>query len=229
MCSICHDAGYLRTDLPVGHPKFGRYDLCACQMVKVASRIQIRIGTPLDTTLRLESVSERGSGSRGMIDAARLFLASPKGFFTIYGQVDVSLPTSSANGNGKTTCIQAVTNECVALGVAALYITASDLVDFIKAGIGDDDYDVEDRLSVLCGINVLCLDEVSQSVWSDWMEDKLTTLIDRRYRMYSLGTVLAMDDNPYQFFHRRIMSRLGTGFIVQNSDPDMRPAFKGLT
>lgn len=211
MCDICKDAGYYRMDVPQGDPMYGRVIMCACQQRRAARQIQERIGSRHDPGLLLGDVQIRGEGSRAMKAAAGKFLQKPHGFLTIYG----------GNGNGKTTCLQAMTNELLMQGVAALYVTCSDAVEFLKGGIKDASYDVEDRLAVLADIPAILMDEMSQPSWTEWVEDKLTTLINRRYAA-DLGTALALDEEPENFFHRRIYSRLTEGEIVRNGDPDMR-------
>jgi len=221
VCSLCGDVGFIRRDVPVGHAEFGRLILCACQQKRISERLQMTMGTKFNKQKMFADVLERGAGSRAMKRAALVFVETPFGFLTIFGMTVVGTP-SSANGNGKTTCLQAIVNECVERGIASVYLTASDMIEFLKAGIGDEDYDVESRLGVLSGIPVLCIDELSQPSWTDWVEDKMSTLINRRYSG-DVGTVLALDNNPATFLHRRIYSRLQEGVLIQNSDPDMRP------
>jgi chromosomal replication initiation ATPase DnaA len=226
MCSLCQDVGILRYDVEVDDPRFGKTYNCACQQPKIAQRIQTAIGTKLDSQKFIKDIQLRGEGSRAMVAAGKKFIENPFGFLTIYGLVLPADKRSSANGNGKTTCLQALVNECVQRGTAAVYMTASDLIEFLKDGIGNDGYDVEDRLNVLCTIPILSIDEMSQPAWTPWVEDKLSTLINRRYAN-ELGTVLALDDDPATFLHRRIYSRLLEGVLVRNSDPDMRPVLGG--
>lgn len=221
MCDICHDTGFLRSDVPLHHPDFGKLVLCDCQKFKVMSGIQERIGTPFNRDVRLLDVKYRGEGSRSMKEAALKFVDSPCNFLTIYGLQKGK--GTSANGNGKSTCLQAITNELLLRGVSVLYMAAADMMEYLKAGIQDDTYDVEARLSVLSTMPVLCVDEISQPNWTPWVDEKFGVLIDRRYRL-SLGTVLALDEDPYIFLHRRIVSRLLDGVLVPNSDPDMRAA-----
>lgn len=225
MCSLCQDVGILRHDVEIGDPRFGKTYNCVCQQPKIAQRIQLAIGTKLDAQKFIVDIQDRGPGSKEMKKAALLFIEKPFGLLTIYGLV-IQGQESSANGNGKTTCLQAIVNECLKRGMAAVYLTASDLVEFLKGGIGDAGYDVEDRLNVLGTIPILVVDELSQPSWTAWVEDKLSTLINRRYAS-ELGTVLALDEDPAVFLHRRIYSRLQEGVLVRNSDKDMRPILGG--
>ena len=174
--------------------------------------MQAQFGTPFKTWLRLSDFRERGEGSAAMLQSVSDFLASPTAFLTIHGR----------NGNGKSTFLQALTNELLERRVMTLYMSAADMMEFLKAGIGDDDYDVESRLSALSTVPVLFIDEISGINFTEWVQEKFGVLIDRRYRL-ELGTVLALDDDPCDILHRRIMSRLREGVIIENTDPDMRP------
>ena len=212
VCNICGGAGRLRYDAPFGHPNFGKTYACECQTLTIAQRIQKRIGTPYNADLSLDDLKIRGAGSRAMKEAACEFIKTPLCILTIHG----------SNGNGKTTCLQVIVNECLKVGYSALYMSAADLMEFLKAGIGDNDYSVDDRLGSLSTIPVLCIDEISGMNFTDWVQEKFGVLIDRRYRL-ELGTVLALDDNPENILHRRVISRIKDGTIVENLDTDMRP------
>ena len=37
-CPICNDAGYLRANVPVGHPSFGRLFPCECKQREIDER-----------------------------------------------------------------------------------------------------------------------------------------------------------------------------------------------
>ena len=38
LCPICNGLGFLRTDLPIDHPDFGRLTPCSCQLAELAVR-----------------------------------------------------------------------------------------------------------------------------------------------------------------------------------------------
>ena len=156
-----------------------------------------------------------------MLEIGHLFIKSPVGFITVFGDARNG---KSANGNGKTTWAQALVNECIARGVSALYVTASDLMEYVNGGIGSND--VDERMAVLVSSSVLVIDELTQVRWSEWVEDKLTSIIDRRYKLsHERGTLLIMDENPKDKLHPRIVSRMREGIVIPNSDNDMRASF----
>src|SRR5512143_38695 len=42
-CPLCHGVGYLRRDLPLGHPDFGRVTVCDCRRREVADTVRERL------------------------------------------------------------------------------------------------------------------------------------------------------------------------------------------
>jgi DNA replication protein DnaC len=216
-CEICHGIGYYRLDVPMWDERFGKSFVCDCRSGEVSAYLQRqRIGSYLED-VRMDAILERGPGSKAMIREAAAFLESPHGFLTIWG----------SNGNGKSTTLMAIANECLDRGVRSIYLTAADFEDYIKTGFGDADMDTKARLDALVDVPVLCLDEMSAVSWSKYNQTMLGKLIDRRYRMdESKGTVMAMDDKPDSFLHRRILSRIAEWPIVKNMDDDMRPMLK---
>ncbi len=155
------------------------------------------------------------------------FITSPLGFITVYGYVKQN-ESGSANGNGKTTWAQAIINESLENGVTSLYVNARDMMAFLKGGIGDYDFDVEQRLQIIIASEVLVIDELSAINWTPWVEDQITTILDTRYKLFTQGvqrgTIIILDES-YKQLHQRIVSRIENGTIIRNIDTDMRPSF----
>ena len=126
-----------------------------------------------------------------------------------------------SNGTGKTTALMAITNELISKGVPALYVTAADLMEYIKAGIGQL-YGPDERVAKVSEVGVLCLDELSQVKMTEYVAEKIETIIDRRYR-YERRTVVALDQNPDEVLSPRMVSRLRSGVYFGVDGPDLRP------
>ena len=43
VCPLCHGAGYVRLDVPVGHPDFGRAVQCECKEREIAERERLQM------------------------------------------------------------------------------------------------------------------------------------------------------------------------------------------
>ena len=121
-----------------------------------------------------------------------------------------------------------------ALDVEAVYVTAFDLISFIRSAFSQDRHtkvlDISDqnayqRLQKFERVKVLALDEFDKVKVTDWVLEQLTDLIDRRYRMAednAGGTLIAMNDHP-SLLPSWISSRLKRYTIIHNADDDMRP------
>ena len=221
-CS-CNGIGYYRLDVDVHDPRFGKVLPCPCVATKSARVLQSKFGSVLNENTLLSNFRNRGEGSKKMTEIGREFIENPTGFISVFGGIRKD-GHGSANGNGKTTWSQALVNECLAKGVSALYVTASDLMEYINAGIENND--VDKRMAIVSNADVLVIDELTQVRWSEWVEDKLTSVIDRRYKAKATkGTILIMDESPTDKLHKRIVSRMREGIVIKNSDTDLRPSF----
>ena len=221
-CPECDGAGWYRYDVPVGHPQFGRNIRCGCKRAEDVARLQRLSGlTASEQAVRLDDIVAAGSGTKAMVSAAREFVKNPYGFLTIHG----------TTGNAKTTVLQGVVNELVDGGVEAVYVTAFDLLGYIRKAFNASkdivNLDAHDRLKRLEVVRVLCIDELDKVRWTEFVEEQITDLIDARYRLgidFSVGTVIAMNADPEtlpSWIYRRL--RDGRNKIVKNADPDVRP------
>ena len=216
MCPVCNDLGYYRLDVPVYDERFGRMIRCQCRQLADARHWQQLHGSPM-MGVTLVDVMVRGEQSSEMKQVAGEFINQRQGYLTIWG----------TNGNGKSTTLQSIANECMAAGIAALYVTAFDLMEYVKDGF-DKDVSADDRIRQLGEIPVLCVDELLGFEWSKYDSKMLGVLLDRRYAYrHELGTVVAMDKNPRKHLENRISSRLASGRVVYIEETDMRPLLGG--
>ena len=227
MCNDCGDVGFVRADdVEIGNPQFGKLIRCGCQAKNDLSRLQRLSGlTNMERAVRLADISAvSGTDTAFMVDAAKRFLKNPVGFLTIHGGA----------GNAKTAVMHGIINELVQGSVEAVYITAFDLISYIRAAFDKQreivDATAYDRLKRLERVRVLCLDELDKVKWSDWVEEQITDLIDARYRLgldWEVGTVVAMNANP-DTLPAWIYSRLrdGRNVVIENRDADVRPGME---
>lgn len=221
MCDTCGDVGFVRLDVPFGDPRFGKLMRCTCKAQEDANRLQRLSGlTPTERTVRLSDIDvvDRPA-TAAMVRECAKFLDHPYGFVTIHG----------TSGNAKTVALQACVNAMVSSGVDAVYITAFDLISYIRDAF-DDKKEVKSdsayaRIVRFGTVSFLAIDELDKVKWTSWVEEQVTDLIDRRYRLgmnEQAGTMLAMNGDP-QAMPMWIYSRLSQGRIVRNDDSDLRP------
>jgi DNA replication protein DnaC len=182
--------------------------------------------TPTERALRLSSIDTDGrKGTKAMVDAchALLFLNNATGSLVIHG----------TSGNAKTVALQACVNALLERNIEAVYITAFDLVSHIREAFNEarevKSESAYDRIVRFGTVPFLAIDELDKVKWTGWVEEQITDLIDRRYRLQidgQAGTIIAMNGDPRDM-PVWIYSRLSQGEIVRNDDSDLRPHLKG--
>jgi DNA replication protein DnaC len=219
MSCNCDGSGWYRVDVPVSDPRFGKLQRCSCKQSEDAAKLQKLCGlTAAERDYRLSGISAIGDTGR-QVAAAKEFIQSPAGILTLWG----------TTGNAKTVVLMSIVNECVERGIGAVYLTGFDLVGYIRDAFKEDDSALA-RIRRFESVPVLCLDELDKIKWSEWVEEQITELIDRRYRLGlegGYGTVIAMNKNPNEL-PTWIYSRLSDGRnkIIKNADEDMRPLMR---
>jgi len=217
MCEICGGTGWVQMspDAWPGDPNFGRLQRCQCRAASDAEYYQRNVGTPLLVDANLDNWLPRSQCAKEMLAQAEGIVKYPNGTWTIWGK----------NGNGKTTILMGVVNALLKQNIQAVYMTAVDLMEYVKKGIGVE-FGADDRIRKLAGIHVLAIDELSQAGWTDYVTERLENLINLRYSAWSQGTKIATLvalDEPLSVLPARVQSRLRIGVVTHNTDGDMRP------
>lgn len=221
VCELCGGFGFARGDFPVGHPQFGRLVRCTCKAREDAERLQRLSGlTESERAVKLSDIKTAGRPqTRAMVTACAKFLDQPYGTLVIHG----------TSGNAKTVALQACVNALVSVGVEAVYITAFDLIAHIREAFNEKQEvkseSAYDRIVRFGTVPFLAIDEFDKLKMTDWVQEQITDLIDRRYRLgcdNQAGTMVAMNGDPRDL-PVWIYSRLSQGEIIRNNDSDLRP------
>lgn len=217
----------MRADVPIDDPRFGRVERCACKRAEDAERRLRRLRelsglTEAERTIRLSDIDMVGRpGADRMVESAQRFISSPSGFLTVWGKP----------GNAKTMVLMAIVNELTEIGIEAVYVTAFDMIGFIRqAFAADGGEDALSRLKRFEMVRVLAIDEFDKIKPTEWTLEQLTEIIDRRYRLGlsgCAGTVIAMNGDPRQQ-PEWIASRLldGRNTVIRNDDSDLRKVLR---
>lgn len=179
---------------------------------------------PGEMALTLESLVERGEGSRRLLAEAHRMLARPFGMLTLWGGA----------GNGKTLTLMALVNAFRERGQLAIYVRLPDLLEYLRQGYEGERFEAQQRYRQIAEAYLLALDEVDKTRWTEWAREVVFTLMDDRYRLarergpQQRHTLLALNQNP-ETLPAYLISRLRydlhgpDGFrIVHNMDPDAR-------
>ncbi len=214
VCPECGGLGWRRVAPAAcpGEPGFGRLVACACNRAELARQHQLQqrlAGLPRRLQTRTfenfvvleEAPPPQGRGSNGAAyAAARAFAAEPQGWLLFSGPP----------GGGKTHLLAAIAQTVP----GAIFVTAPDLLDLLRAGYDQVDFGYEARLEQFRTVGVLLLDDLGAEAPTPWAAEKLFQLLNHRYN-WGLPTVLATNF-PLKALEPRLRSRLSERSLVQH-------------
>lgn len=183
-CRDCHGARYVRRNVALDHPDFGRAVPCRCVARESADERRERLLRYSNlgslTRLRFENLVAGGRSSAGQdqevfdrcVVAAKAFAAEPAGWLVVTG----------ASGSGKTHIAAAIGNRAVELGRPALFMVVPDLLDHLRAAYRPESaLPYEALFSQVRDAPVLILDDLGLQNATAWAEEKLFQLINHRF------------------------------------------------
>lgn len=214
-CPHCLGTGYVRRDLPLDHPEFGKLQVCSCRQPELQARLQSQLFQLSDlaelSDMNFESFVPHGrvgigdqasSSLEQAYNHARMFAEAPQGWLLLEG----------GYGCGKTHLAAAIANHVTAAGQSALFITVPDLLDSLRYAYSGEAGAFEDRFERIRRASLLILDDFGTQNATDWAREKLFQILNFRY-INQLATVLttnlALDE-----IEGRIRSRLADPNVV---------------
>jgi DNA replication protein DnaC len=161
-CPHCGGVGYLRADVPVGHPNFGRLEICVCRQRDVSQQVREHLYSlsHLDELkeLTFESFRPRGQIGIGEKQANSLEMAFNQA--NHYAKhLNGWLLLQGGYGCGKTHLAAAIANFAVEMGVPTLFLTVPDLLDMLRFSYDSADTTFESRFNEIRNASLLILDD----------------------------------------------------------------------
>jgi len=183
-CPYCHGLGYLRRDLPIGHPDFGKLQICSCRQGQVSQQIHQRLFSisNLDNLhhLTFENFQSRGRVGLGPWQADSLERAYNQAQ-QFAQKVDGWLLLQGGFGCGKTHLAAAIANFTVGLGVPTLFITVPDLLDALRFTYDNPESTFEQRFEEIRSAPLLLMDDFGTQNATAWAQEKLFQILNYRY------------------------------------------------
>jgi len=183
-CPICGGLGFIRQELPIDHPNFGKVEICQCRHGQVTQSVRQRLFrlSNLDALkdLTFESFKPRGRVGLGPLQAdtlesafsqAHQYASSLSGWLLLLGNY----------GCGKTHLAAAIANFAVNIGVPTLFLTVPDLLDWLRFAYSDPETSFEERFEEIRKITLLILDDFGTQNATAWAQEKLFQLLNYRY------------------------------------------------
>ncbi|WP_322509853.1 ATP-binding protein [Anaerolinea sp.] len=208
-CPICGGIGFVRRDLPIDHPDFGKVEICSCRSAEVVRTTFQRAyrASNLQALEKMTFATFNPRGRHGQGDAmvrslenafeqAQKYAHSLNGWLLLIG----------GYGVGKTHLAAAIAHEAVSLGVPTLFLTVPDLLDWLRYAYDAPDDTFEARFEEIRNIRLLVLDDLGTQNATAWAQEKLYQIFNHRY-IHRLPTVITTNQ-ALEEIEGRIQSRL---------------------
>ncbi|MDO8670223.1 MAG: ATP-binding protein, partial [Dehalococcoidia bacterium] len=183
-CPKCRGIGFVRVDVPVGDPDFGKALPCDCRLRDVAEHIVGRLEklSNLGPLARLTFEKFRPDGlssdpvrqarARQAYSTALAYAEKPDGWLILTG----------SSGCGKTHLTAAIMNRCIAQGRSAYFTVVADLLDHLRASFAPtSDITYDQLFDYIRNVPILALDDLGMYSSTPWAQEKLFQIINYRY------------------------------------------------
>ena len=213
-CPICGGVGFIRQDLPVDDPNFGRVQVCPCRQQEVVRRAHERLHrmSNLEAFRGMTFETFKTQGRLGLGDQQVRSLETALAQSQHFSQtLNGWLLLMGTYGCGKTHLAAAIANAAVALGVPTLFLTVPDLLGWLRFSYDGQEESFEERFEEIRSMRLLVLDDLGTQNTTPWAAEKLFQIINHRY-IHRLPTVITTNQELSEM-DGRISSRL--------QDPDL--------
>ncbi|MDO9334690.1 MAG: ATP-binding protein [Dehalococcoidales bacterium] len=208
-CPLCKGARFVHPLLANGKPDYSRMVPCRCANqeaeTKRTERLQKYSNLGSLTRLTFANLAPEGNSKEPAsqeqfhraYDQARAFAQKPEGWLVFTGP----------SGCGKTHLAVAIVNQCIENNVPAFYITASDLLDHLRASFSPtSEMPYDEFFEQIRNTAILVLDDFGSQSSTPWAKEKLDQLLSHRYNN-RLPTVI-VSTVPIDELEERVRTRL---------------------
>lgn len=227
-CVICGGTGWVRYDLPVNHPYFGKIFPCKCMAPILAQRNREKLqGLSGLTMAELQawtfdkfdpnkSVAPWQEDREKRVEETRVvrqqmeaikrvcmeYADNPEGWLVLQG----------GYGSGKTMLACAIVNAQWEAGREAHYDTVPDILRMLRGGYNSTSDGFDERMNLLADVPLLVLDDLGAERGTDWANEQIYLMLNGRYRK-KLPLVVTTNENldTTEKIDPRIVSRLKQG------------------
>jgi DNA replication protein DnaC len=206
-CPICKGVGWVRADVPYGHPHFGRLFECECLTEEKKQRefeeLQKFSNLAPFRNKTFENFDPKAQGVDRAFAAAKRFAKDPRGCLVLVGAV----------GCGKTHLAAAIANEALDSGFRCLFTVVPELLDHLRSTFAPTtNIQYDELFERVRTVGLLVLDDLGTENTTPWAEEKLYQIINYRYN-YELPTVITTN-RKLDSIDQRIASRMQDRALV---------------
>ncbi|MBI5304363.1 MAG: ATP-binding protein [Chloroflexi bacterium] len=226
VCPICHGAGFVRREVPLDHPDFGRAIPCECKLreTQQASLDELRQTSGITHLAQMTFATfmpdgiglnpDKRKNLREAYERARQFAQEPRGWLLLKG----------GYGSGKTHLAAAIANDRLARNEPALFVVVPDLLDHLRATFAPTSrVSYDERFEGIRDAAFLILDDFGAQSATAWAQEKLFQLLNHRYNA-QLPTVITTN-RELEEIEPRLRSRFGDATLCSIATilaPDFR-------
>jgi DNA replication protein DnaC len=184
-CAICRDHGFVRRDVDISHPDFGRAFPCTCRLGEVRDRLRRRshlghLANRTFETFRPEGREGSVPSLRDAFGLCRVYAEAPTGWLVLSGP----------SGCGKTHLAAAVANRQIELGNEVFFTVVPDLLDHLRATFAPgSDVTYDELFEGVRNTPLLVLDDLGTQSETSWAQEKMFQVLNHRFNA-ELPTVI---------------------------------------
>ena len=182
-CPVCGGVGYIRYEVPLGHPKFGKLERCprahalAAKKALQAGEIDPRVGLTADElrTLSWDLVKKGVNQADQACDTTRRAYTAGYGIVFLYGGF----------GQGKSLVLKIAVATALNEGKRAAYANLAGVMDDIRLAYDERENKMTElvrRVEWWTSLDVLAIDELDKAGQTDWARERIFQLLDVRYQ-----------------------------------------------
>jgi DNA replication protein DnaC len=212
-CPKCKGAGYLRIDVPFGHPNFGKPVACECKEAEKREKRRQELLELSDLSAfqhkNFKNFNTRFSGIHPSVKEA--FQEA----YRFAHDLDGWLVLVGPNGCGKTHLAAAIANQNLGNGSVVLFTVVPDLLAHLRSTFGPHSTEAYDqRFAKMREAELLVLDDLGAHQSSAWASEKIFQILNYRYNS-GFPTVITANKQGLASIDERILSRLSdTGLVT---------------
>lgn len=240
VCPLCGGAGWLRLDVPFGHPQFGQPVPCVCKEREWEERRRVEEEKRLRELDRFFSLDPfrdktfqtfdgKQPGVQEAVQVAGEFaamLASDDDARIRVGDLPSWLVLRGGYGTGKTHLAAAIAHYVKDAGHTVYFAVVPELLDHLRSAFAPGkDLSYDEMFDYIREVQLLVLDDLGAENGTAWATEKLFQLINYRYNN-RFPTVITTNNLLQSHMDERVRSRLNDKSLVRDvviNAKDFRP------